>query len=129
VERCLGCEAVVNLRLPMRVDIRGRASPSVAATVHETKWCAQGNRCFEATGMRRLNAQSPSELRWRLRVKSSHIYGFGNMMDLKHTISLMDSRRYRGMRMRRRAKAASMFFDQILLQVHRRSCCVCAQID
>jgi len=45
--------------------------------------------------VRRLNAQSPSELRWRLRVKSRHIYGFDNMMDLKHTISLMDGRRYR----------------------------------
>jgi len=39
---------------------------------------------LEATGVRRLNAQSPSELRWRLRVKSGHIYRFDNMVDLKH---------------------------------------------
>ncbi len=45
------------------------------------------NRCLEATGVRGLNAQSPSELRWRLRVKSRPIYGFDNMMDLGHTIS------------------------------------------
>jgi hypothetical protein len=80
---------------PMRVNLRGRASPSVAATVHEAKWYAQRNRCLEATGVRGLNAQSLSELRWRLRVQSRPIYGFDNMMDLGHTISLMDSRRYR----------------------------------
>jgi hypothetical protein len=43
-------------------------STSVAATVHEVKWRARRNRCLEARGVRRLNAQSPSELRWRLRV-------------------------------------------------------------
>jgi hypothetical protein len=47
-------------------------------------------RCLEATGVPRLNAQSPSELPWRLRIKPGHIYGFDNMIDLKHTISLMD---------------------------------------
>jgi hypothetical protein len=67
----------------------------VAATVHEAKWCAQPNRCLEATDVPRLNAQSPSKLGWRLRVKSRHICGFDSLMDLKHTISLMDSRRYR----------------------------------
>jgi hypothetical protein len=58
----------------------------VAATVHEAKWRPQRNRCFEATSVRTLNAQSPSELQWRLRVKSRRIYGFDNMMDLEHTI-------------------------------------------
>ena len=43
-------------------------------------------RCLEATGVPKLNAQSPSELRWRLRVKSREIYGFVSMMDSKHTI-------------------------------------------
>jgi hypothetical protein len=32
----------------------------------------------------------------RLRVKSSHIDSFDNMMDLEHTISLMGSRRRAG---------------------------------
>jgi hypothetical protein len=36
-------------------------TPSVAATVHEAKWRAQHERCFEATGVPSLNAQSPSE--------------------------------------------------------------------
>jgi len=42
-------------------------------------------RYLEATGARRLNAQLPSELQWRLRVKARHIYGFDNMTAVKHT--------------------------------------------
>jgi hypothetical protein len=46
---------------------------------------------FEATGMPRLNAQSPSELRWRLRVESRHIYRFDNNDGFKaHHFGLMD---------------------------------------
>jgi hypothetical protein len=50
-------------QLPMRVKLRegGSGSP-VEATVHEVKWCAQRNRCLEATGVPRFNPQSPSEL-------------------------------------------------------------------
>ncbi len=66
--------------------IKGREAHSVAATVHEAKWCAQRNRFLEATSVRRLNAQSPSELGWRLRVKSSHIHGFDNIVDSKYPI-------------------------------------------
>jgi len=49
--------------------------------IHEAKWCAQRNRCLEATCGSGLNAQSPSELQWRLRVQSRQIYRFGNVMD------------------------------------------------
>jgi hypothetical protein len=50
----------------------------VGCRIHEGKWCAQRNRCLEAKGVRGLNAQWPSELRWRLRVKSRHICRFDN---------------------------------------------------
>jgi hypothetical protein len=63
----------------------------IATTVHEAKWRARPNRYLEATGVPELNAQSPSELRWRLRVKSRPICGFDNMMDLKHPFSLIGS--------------------------------------
>ena len=86
----------------MRADTRMQPYSSrrdqihpVAATVHEAKWRARPNRYLEATDVPRQNAQSPSELRWRLRVKSRPICRFDNIMDLKHTVSLMDSRRYR----------------------------------
>jgi len=58
VVRCLACA----FAKPTARQVARRRS-SVAATVHEAEWCAQCNRCLEATGLRRLNAQSPSE-RW-----------------------------------------------------------------
>ena len=76
-------------------SIRGRRAtkqPAHSVAVRRlphpwAEWYAQRNRCLEATGVRGLNAQSPSELRWRLRVESGPIYGFDNIMDLGHTIS------------------------------------------
>src|ERR1700722_2527461 len=52
-----------------------------SATVHETKWCPQRNRCLEATGVRGLSAQSPSKLGWRLRVEVRMICCFGSTLD------------------------------------------------
>jgi hypothetical protein len=42
---------------------------------------AQRNRRFGAAGVPRLNAQSPSELRWRLRVEVRMICCFGSTLD------------------------------------------------
>ena len=38
-------------------------------------------RFFEATGVPRLNAQSPSKLGWRLRVEARMICCFGSTLD------------------------------------------------
>ena len=65
----------------MGANPRGRVSLSVAATVHEAKWCPQRNRCLGATGVSGLNAQSPSELRWRLRGEVRMISCFGSTLD------------------------------------------------
>jgi len=77
----------------LQTQKKGIEARRTAATVNDAKWCARRNRCLEATGVIRLNAQSPSELQWRLRVKSRHVYGFDNMMDLGTPLGLMDSRR------------------------------------
>jgi hypothetical protein len=73
---------------------RQRDEHPVAATVHEAKWCAQRKRSLEATGVPRLNAQSPFELRWRLRAEVRIICCFGSTLDNPHHFGLMDSRRY-----------------------------------
>jgi hypothetical protein len=67
----------------------------VAATVHEAKWRATPNRYLEVTDVPGLNAQSPSELRWRLRVKSRPICRFEITVRCGTPFGLMDSRRYR----------------------------------
>ena len=43
------------------------------------------------------NAQSPSELRWRLRVEVRHTCRFENIIDSRTPLDLIDSRRYRGL--------------------------------
>jgi hypothetical protein len=70
---------------------------AVAATVHKAKSCAQGERCFEATGLPSLNAQSPSE---RLNGDWAFSYATLNTSDRifrrPKPGTSMDSRRYRG---------------------------------
>jgi len=49
-----------------------------------------------ATGAPRLNAQSPSELSWRLRFEADHINGFDITTVLGHTIRRHAQSRYQG---------------------------------
>jgi len=75
----------VNLTWRDELPVRSRGRG-----IREARGCSQRKRFLEAMGVPRLNPQSPSKLGWRLHVRSRQIHGFDNIMDLKHTISLMD---------------------------------------
>jgi hypothetical protein len=58
------------------------------------------DRCLEAAGAPNLKTQSPLTLGWRLRVEIWYTCSFVTMMDLSTPADIVDSRRYRGGRLR-----------------------------
>jgi hypothetical protein len=57
--------------------------------------CFKSIHVIEAIDVPRLNAQSPSELGWRLRVELRHARRFETTVTLGIPFGPMDSRRYR----------------------------------
>jgi hypothetical protein len=57
--------------------------------------CFKSIHCIEAAGVLSLKTQSPSTLRWRLRVEVRHTRRSERTVGLDTPLGLMDSRRYR----------------------------------